>query len=1166
MQVPQTSRTLPPGWRRAAACLALLCLTAGSNGASFPPGSTPHFRHLTTEDGLGASDIHALAQDAAGYMWIGTDNGLQRYDGYRFVSYLHDPRDPGSLAENVVTALAFAPDGALWVATQDAGLDRLAAGSDSFTHYVHDPEKAESLESDSVFALLYDRRGRLWVGTMQGLDRLDAVHGAFRHYPTGSTLPNGERILTLFEDRDGRLWVGADHGTYWYDEVHDALVHFAPESAPPGFATAPAESFCRSRDGRLWIGTDHGLAVFSTDGALETFYTAHPGDPGALQSDHVRGILEDPDGEMWIATLHGGMSRFDPKSGRFTTYRHDPVDPGSLNDDDLRRLYRDRAGLLWLATYNGGINIYNPRTRAFGYYHAHPGRSDGLASNLVWAIYKDPGGDLWVGSLGGLTRLDPTRTRYKQYDLKDRPKSAEDDKVVNALLGDHAGNLWIGTDYGVSRYLPTKDGFEFHRLVGEHGDPYQTSITVLFEDRQHRLWAGMQQGLAEFDAAGRVLRRFLPNPAKADSLPNGLVTALCQTTDGTLWAGTAQGLGRLNEARGDFMVYLEGEDPRHTLSSNSILSCYAARDGRLWVGTDNGLDVLDPRNGSVHRYGAADGLPNNNIYAIQSDAQGYLWIGTDKGLTRFAPDRGVVRNYSEADGLQMGSFNSGAGYTAADGELFFGGENGLNSFYPASLPPDPAPPEVAITDFTVLGKPTPLPAMSGAPVVVRYRQNVLSFEFAAFDYAEPTAHRFRYLLEGFDEDWHTTTGERGVTYTNLDPGDYVLHIKASRDGVAWSDQETTLALRVLPPPWRSWWAQLGYFLAFMLLAAGSFWLYGSVIRRRQKYLEERNRRRWAEALHQLIQSVTALEDENAIAACLLDSMQNFIEYDRALFYVEREQGLTLIGCRGGDALEQLYHERWPTTHPEVLQALRKNPTPRMLTPEEAASLEPPGNPPQHYLAVPLPASNSAFRLLFVGRRSETIQPQGLDIAAAMAKQVNVSLDKARLIKDLENLATTDGLTRLYNRRTFLQRANNEFERSRRYERQMSVLMLDVDHFKVVNDTRGHDTGDRVLRILADTFKRALRQQDITGRYGGEEFAAYLPETSADVAKDVAERLRISVEALAVASPLGEIKVTVSIGVSTLKADTVDLNSLINAADLALYEAKQRGRNRVVVSS
>ncbi len=863
----------------------LVCLLAALAAAPrlharelpYPPGSTPHFRHLTGDDGLAASDVHAVAQDPAGYMWIATDGGLQRYDGYRFVAYTHDPRDPASLAENLVTALAFAPDGSLWIGTQDSGLDHLLPGGTGFTHHVHDVGKTTSVGDDQVFALLFDRLGRLWVGTDHGLDRMDSTDTAFHHYATHSTQPNGERILSLYEENDGRIWVGTDHGVFYYDPGKDTLMRLASTGGTAAgraaLTDAPVNAFCRSRDGLLWIGTEHGLAVLSDDSVLRGFYLGKPGDEDALQSEHVRGIIEAAGGGMWIITLHGGLSRLDETSGRFTTYRHDPTDAGSLADDDLRSLYRDRTGLLWIASYTSGVDIYNPRTRAFGYYRAHEG--NGLASDIVWSVYKDKAANLWVGSIKGLTRLDPERRHYTQYDLKDRPASAQDDRVVNVVYGDRQGTLWVGTDYSLARYIPARDAFEFRPLVGAHGDPYQTSVNALLEDHAERLWVGTQNGLVLFDrATGTVQKRFLPDAHRPGSLPSGLVTDLCETRDGDLWVATSSGLARF-DGRGDtFRIYSEAADSRYSLGSDNVLACLTDRDGGLWIGTDNGLDKLDTKSGLVHHYGVADGLPDPTVLSMLQDDHGDLWIATGKGLSRLSPTDGTFRDYGASDGSQRGSFNSGAAYAAADGEFFFGGEHGLSSFYPQALSATSPAPGVAITRFTALGTPIPLPA-DEKPAVIAYRKNILVFDFAAFDYAAPFANRFRYTLEGFEDDWHVIGDGRSVTYTNLDPGRYVLRVVASRDGISWSPQEA----RALPASAATGLAQrlgLSGLLARAVARRGSASSISSpvTVRRRQAFLDERNRRRWAEALHQLIQSVTALEDETAIAACLLDSMMN----------------------------------------------------------------------------------------------------------------------------------------------------------------------------------------------------------------------------------------------------------------------------------------------------
>ena len=350
-------------WPAFACLLAVLGAVpspAAAQPSHIPAGSTPHFRHLSDDDGLVSTSVSAVAQDPAGYMWIATDSGLQRYDGYRFITYTHDPRNHASLGENVLTALAFGPDGSLWLGTQDAGLDHLSPGSNTFTHYQHDIEKPESLGNDRVFALLFDRLGRLWIATNHGLDRMDAQGAGFHHYITRSTQPNGERILSLYEDTDGRLWVGSDHGVFYYDAKQDGLTRFEPmsgmDAARKVLADAPINAFCRSHDGRLWIGTEHGLAMLSRQDVVLAFYTEHlDGGDTALKSDHVRGIMEGAGGGIWLIALHGGLSHLDEASGRFTTYSHDPSDPASLSNDDLGILYRDRTGLLWI----GGLRRWH---------------------------------------------------------------------------------------------------------------------------------------------------------------------------------------------------------------------------------------------------------------------------------------------------------------------------------------------------------------------------------------------------------------------------------------------------------------------------------------------------------------------------------------------------------------------------------------------------------------------------------------------------------------------------------------------------------------------------------------------------------------------------------------------------------------------------------------
>ena len=1155
-------------WGGVLLCCALVLLPAvAADKPTFPPGSALRFRHIGLEDGLAESTVLAITQDAQGYMWFGTQDGLQRYDGYDFQTFRHEAGNPDSLADNYITALAAAPDGTLWVGTIGMGLDRMTPGSASFVHYRNDPRDPASLAGTQVTALFIDHAGHLWVGTDKGLDRLDGA--GFHHYTLPITRPDGGGVLSLYQDQRGRLWVGAEHGLFWYDPGRDAVQAFhSPDPAPtPGvFTESPVHCVMESSDGLVWIGTGRGVVVLDHNDRVHTFFRHVAGTTDSLSNDHAIALLEDAAGDVWVGTYGGGVSRYDPATGRFTNFRYDATDPGGLSGDNIDYMYRDRTGLVWIGTDSAGADVYNPATRAFGYYRHKQGDPNSLADNVVWSVYEDANANLWVATGNGITRLDTTRRHYAQYQLGDRPANQLDDASVNVVAGDRAGGLWAGTGYGVYRYQPGSDSFRHYHLVTHGENPNGDIVTSVLADAAGRLWFGTGAGLVRFNPTDGAVQRYRHDSARADSLPDDEVAALCQTRDGRLWIGTSGGLASFDGVHDQFTSYHADAQAPDSLSYDNVQACHADAAGGLWVGTASGLNHLDPATGKFRRYSTADGLPNNTIYALLEDAAGGIWISTDDGLSRFDLGGGKFRNYGVSDGLQSVEFNAGAAFAAPDGELFFGGVNGLNAFHPDRLHPNEHAPSVAITRFVRFDRPVELLTPEGPlkEVEVEYRENILNFEFTAFDYAAPEMNSFSYRLDGFESNWHTIRGRRQVTYTNLDPGRYTLEVRgANNDGVS-SVEPASLIINVLPPAWRTWWAWLLYvaigFVSLMLALS----LYKRSIKREHDLHYEQQRRHWAESLHNLIHSVSLLRDERAVAEQLIDTITNFIHYDHALFYVERDTALNLVASRGIDASRQAYLEHWPEQQRRIVEKLRQAKKPLMLPPEDAATLDSGkrAGEPMQYLAVPLFSTSGAFRLLLVARTGASVDAQQMEIAAAMAKQVSVALDNAQLIKDLENLATTDGLTRLYNRRHFMERAESEFERSRRYQRELSVMLLDADHFKHINDDHGHETGDRVLRVLAGACRQSLRQLDVLGRYGGEEFVVLLPETSAALAAETAERLRHEIEKLRVPAPSGEVRVTVSIGVATASPATESVAALINEADRALYEAKRNGRNRV----
>lgn len=1183
-RVSDCQRTVSRGLPVTGRCLALLCAFAvalicapanATDPAPLPVGSSLRFRHITLEDGLSQSAVQAITQDRQGYMWFGTEDGLQRYDGYDFLTFHHDPEQSGSLADDDVVALTVGTHDELWIGTGEQGLDLLEPGSTRFVHYQHDPADPGSLVSNYVEALLVDARGRLWVGTGNGLDRMDSKTGRFRHYRIAGTGANTNIIYALHEDKQGRIWVGTVHGLYYYDAAHDSLKLLTPSKgvslsvARHLLTKASVNAFAGSSDGRLWVATEGGLVTLSPQDKVLAVYQHRAGNPESLPNSRVRALLEDLAGYIWIGTHGGGLTRLDPSTGRFINFEHDATDPQSLGGNMIMTLYRDQTGLIWIGADAAGISIYNPQTREFGYYRHRQGDPNSLISNMVWSIYKDPGGNVWVGTDQGLTRIDAGRIRYKQYQMHGRPKDRQDDAGVYDVYGDRQNRLWTGTDYGIYEYQPATDQFRHFYLSNRKTDRLGDVVNSMYEDRAHRFWIGTLNGLVEFDRKNhKVIRRFVHDPKRADSLPDNSIIAICETGDGALWLGTSSGLARFDGVHDAFRIYRKDVGNAHSLSYNDIQSCAPGTGTDLWVGTASGLDLLDTRTGTVTRFSTKNGLPNDTIYAILRDKQDNLWISTDNGISRFDPRDATFRNYGTTDGLQSAEFNGGAAYKAADGELFFGGINGFNAFYPERIHRSKYIPRIAITSFTHGGQKQSLlteqgPVMS---VTVPYSENVLAFSLAAFDYAAPARNQFSYRLDGFDDDWHSLRGQHSFTYTNLDPGSYQLRVRGSNSDGVWSNKEAILDINVLPPPWLTWWAYTLYAALLFVFIVIGLKLFARSVKREQALANEHQKRLWAETLHNLIHSVMTMRDESAIAEQLIDALINFVEYDRALFYMEDNDGFRLLASRGIEQAEMDRVERWPSEYSRLMLSLRQGKKPQLLSPSDAASLDGEMEPRRQYLAVPLASGSGGFRLLLAGREGLTIEQQGVDIAAAMAKQVSVALDNAQLIHELENLATTDSLTRLHNRRHFLERAEAEFERSRRYQRPLSIFLLDADHFKEINDTYGHETGDQALRLLASICRQNLRQLDVIGRYGGEEFVVFLPETSMAKAMEVAERLRAGVEEIKIdVAGGGSARITVSIGVATATSQTDSIAALINEADRALYEAKRSGRNKVVFS-
>ncbi|MFO0454293.1 MAG: two-component regulator propeller domain-containing protein, partial [Pseudomonadota bacterium] len=814
----------PPCLRRLS--LAALLLVAAAQAAAAPPLM---FQHLGSREGLPQNTVNATLQDSQGFLWIATEDGLVRFDGYEVHQYRAEPGVPDSLPGNYVWALAEDPGGDLWIATKDAGLARWHRRTDRFTHYRHEPGDPAGLPGDTVRRLLVDDRGRLWIGTTgAGLALLDPSTGRFRnwrHDPADARSLSSDVVTALWRDDDGNLWIGPADGLNRWLPADDAFERFVHDAADPRSLPSNRVAFVGGdAAGRLWVGTtDAGLGVLERGRPGFRNYRARPGVPGALPHDEIRAVLQDSAGRLWIGTARG-LALHDPVSDRFEVYANDPRDPSSLRDGYVMSLHEDRRGLLWVGTRAGGVSRWEPRTWLFG--HERPAWADGA---YAMSFAEDSAGRLWVGTLGaGLARHDAASATWTPFERVRTRGATLADRRIMALLKDRRDNLWIGTmTGGLARLEPDGNVTAWDTVPAPGTAPPARGVMSLLEDSRGRIWVGtFGAGVAIHDPSSGAWRH-APHESGASAPSGGTrATALLEDPLGNVWIGTdGDGLALVRPDGTLLASFRRDRDDPQSIASNTVYSLALDAQGRVWAATEGGgLNLVigssgDPAAIRFRAYAKREGLTSSSIYGIRTDLEGALWLSGNAGLMRFYPETAEVRAFHREHGLQHEEFNFGSHFRTRDGRMVFGGPNGFNVFDPAALRERPPPPRVVLTGVEVMNRPAAVDAPY--PMLDRlhlgHRDAVVSFEFAGLDFAAPEKIRYGYRLVGFDEDWVELRRRRTVSYTNLEAGDYAFEVRAAGPDGSWGPATLRLPVTVDPAPWRSGWAWVAYTAAVLLL-------------------------------------------------------------------------------------------------------------------------------------------------------------------------------------------------------------------------------------------------------------------------------------------------------------------------------------------------------------
>ncbi|MBN2698350.1 MAG: hypothetical protein JXR52_05945 [Bacteroidales bacterium] len=820
------------------------------------------FRHLSAEEGLSQNTINCIYQDHFGFMWFGTQDGLNCYNGYEITVYRHDPADSTTLSHSWIWDIIEDDDFNLWIATWN-GLSKYDRNAGIFIRYLPDSSDCHSIRGTRPASMVKDHRGRLWIATWGGgLNLYDPVTEQFSVF-SEATNPGkgypGDYTRKLFYDRSGTLWVGTWDGLFRCrpEEINNLVFEcFRRDPRDPGsISSNRITAFEQEPDGTLWIGTlGGGINRFDTLPGTFSRYLHQKSDPFSLSSNDITSLETGTDGSLWIGTVSSGLNRFRKAEKRFIRDHHDKNDAFTLLADAVYSIYKSRDGMVWVGA--GGLNLYHPELTNFHCSCALATLIEGVKNINVNALFEDSQGYLWAGTqASGLYLFDPKheKTVHYRYD-PDNPTSLSHNDV-SAIAEDRTGSIWVATrGGGLNKFDRSAERFtHFREREGKPETAGLNYISGLVIDDSDNLWiATSDNGVIRFNPGKDHYESFRSVPNDPNTLSGDYLLRIFLDSRGDIWIGSwGGGLNRLNPATGLFTRFLSTQGDSLSLPGNIIHSIYETIEhGKrtLWIGTENGLATLDPdqtekgfQQPDINRR-----LPVKSIYGILPDTLDNIWLSSTSGLFRFNRNDGTLKMYDSRDGLPNNEFNAGTFLELRTGEFVFGSSSGLLIFEPANTSESTYEPEIAFTAFSVLN----LKIYDGIrlntmeSIKLSYKENFISFEFASMDFSDPGKNRFQYKLEGLDANWIESGNRHYASYTDLDPGRYRFVVKGTNSDEVWSSDEASIHIVITPPFWQRWW-----FRGLLLLMVVLLFLFLHLYRVNRIREIERLRIRIASDLH-----------------------------------------------------------------------------------------------------------------------------------------------------------------------------------------------------------------------------------------------------------------------------------------------------------------------------
>ncbi|HEX8460428.1 MAG TPA: two-component regulator propeller domain-containing protein, partial [Segetibacter sp.] len=788
------------------------------------------FIKLSNIDGLSQSTVSAILKDKYGFMWFGTQDGLNRFDGYNFTVYQNNPKNPTSLPANNIQSLLEDRQGNIWIGSNGGGLSLYNNSNGSFVNFKAGEDNNETISDNDVNTIYEDSENNIWIGTYRGLNMMNRTTHKITRYYFAAMSDFVNNISCIYEYDKNNLLIGTAAGAYLFDKHKHTLTIYYPLQ----IGKAGIKAIFEDNDKKIWIGTDgKGLYVVDRRITFISHFVNTKNKANTLSNDLIYSFAEAGDGKMWIGT-EMGLNLFDYNSKNFIAYKNNPSDEGSLTTNSVRATLQDKQGILWVATFAGGINKFDKNLTYFTLKQNTKREINGLSSNIVTSFTEDKNANIWIGTDGGgINFLKNGSNNFVHLLHSDNNKnSLITNSVLAVLHSRYNDDLWIGTyGGGLDRYDTKTQTFKNYNKGKGSGQLSDNAVYALLEDSKGNVWIGTNKGgVNVLNKATQLVNKIPITSDNYAGTNNFCIRAFCEDNDGNIWIGTAgSGINVFNPHTNKFK-YLGKES--NNLSNNTILTIYKDSKGNIWAGTmGGGVNLFDKKTGKFKTFNEENGLANNIINKIVEDKNGVIWVSTNNGISRFDANKNTFKNYSVYNNLQGNEFTLNAGFSSGTGLLFFGGNNGYNVFNPADVNENKNIPSVVIIDFQLFNKPVEIGA-EGSPllkdiietreITLSYKQSVFTFEYSALSFTSPEKNEYAYMLEPFDKGWNYVGNQRKATYTNINPGEYIFKVKAANNDGLWNEKGTFIKIIITPPFYSTWWFR---FLVFIIVIGLCFTLY-----------------------------------------------------------------------------------------------------------------------------------------------------------------------------------------------------------------------------------------------------------------------------------------------------------------------------------------------------